>query len=183
MENNETIISKTIEDYVFKDPICDKLDPITVRSLFRSCIEPENPELPHSSIVKRDISNPEVAYSLKISNIKLNLRFALDIIIGLNSIYNESKEQLLILLLKVIQYFFSESKVKIDKKQTYVLYAIALLEGNGEGVLEERIIQYAQKNKKEDMITDIDSILKELENLKTIYLLEGKYHLCETVIV
>lgn len=86
MDNNELYVNEVIGAYLDTKEEMNDLDKVTVKSLFRTCIESINPELPRSSVIIKSIKNSETAYSVKLKNIKLNLSFALDMILGVDDV-------------------------------------------------------------------------------------------------
>lgn len=66
MDNNELYVNEEIEKYLDTKDEMKELDIITVKSLFRTCIESVNPELPRSSVIIKGIKNSETSYSVKL---------------------------------------------------------------------------------------------------------------------
>ena len=119
MDNNEIYVNEVIGAYLDTKEEMKDLDEVTVKSLFRTCIESLNPELPRSSVIIKSIKNSETAYSVKLKNIKLNLRFALDMILGVGGVLEGSKLMLIFLVLDVLCTFFSNATEKLEEKDAY----------------------------------------------------------------
>ena len=98
MDNNELYVNEEIEKYLDTKDEMKELDTVTVKSLFRTCIESVNPELPRSSVIIKGIKNSGTSYSVKLKNIKLNLSFALDMILGIGGVIEGSKLMLIFLV-------------------------------------------------------------------------------------
>lgn len=116
MDNNEIYVNEVIGAYLDTKEEMKDLDEVTVKSLFRTCIESLNPELPRSSVIIKSIKNSETAYSVKLKNIKLNLRFALDMILGVGGVLEGSKLMLIFLVLDVLCTFFQMPQKNWKKK-------------------------------------------------------------------
>lgn len=100
MDNNELYVNEEIEKYLDTKDEMKELDTVTVKSLFRTCIESVNPELPRSSVIIKGIKNSGTSYSVKLKNIKLNLSFALDMILGIGGVIEGSKLMLIFLVFR-----------------------------------------------------------------------------------
>ena len=124
MDNNELYVNEVIGAYLDTKEEMKELDEVTVKSLFRTCIESINPELPRSSVIIKSIKNPETAYSVKLKNIKLNFDFALDMILGIGGAFEGSKKMLIFLLLDVLRTFFTNITEKLQEKDAYLIYLI-----------------------------------------------------------
>ena len=65
MDNNELYVNEVIGAYLDTKEEMKNLDEITVKSLFRTCIESKNTEMPHTSVVKKGKKNSVISYSVK----------------------------------------------------------------------------------------------------------------------
>lgn len=117
MDNNELYVNEVIGAYLDTKEEMKELDEVTVKSLFRTCIESINPELPRSSVIIKSIKNPETAYSVKLKNIKLNFDFALDMILGIGGAFEGSKKNVDFLAIRCITYFFHKYNRKATRKR------------------------------------------------------------------
>uniref|UniRef100_UPI004027001E hypothetical protein n=1 Tax=Lachnospira eligens TaxID=39485 RepID=UPI004027001E len=187
MDNNEIYVNEVISSYLDTKEEMKALDEVTVKSLFRTCIESVNPELPHSSVIIKGIKNPENAYSVKLKNIKLNLNFALDMILGVGEVLEGSKLMLIFLVLDVLRKFFSNATEKIEEKDAYLVYLIHKIDYSKTGVSKETLEEYIKKDslvqkKKYFEKEDMEESLKRLENIQSIVLEDGCYHITETIL-
>lgn len=117
MDNNELYVNEVIGAYLDTKEEMKNLDEITVKSLFRTCIESINPELPHSSVVIKGIKNSDISYSVKLKNIKLNFGFALDMILGVGNVLDGKKSRLIFFGIGCTSYFFLQYNRKIGRKR------------------------------------------------------------------
>ena len=194
MDNNELYVNEVIGAYLDTKEEMKELDEVTVKSLFRTCIESINPELPRSSIIIKSIKNSETAYSVKLKNIKLNLSFALDMIIGVGGVLGESKESkeskfmLIFLVLDVLRTFFSNATEKLEEKDAYLIYLIHKMDYRKAGVSKETLVEYIKKDssvqekKYFEKEEDLEESLKRLEDIQSIMLEGGCYHVTETIL-
>lgn len=188
MDNNELYVNEVIDSYLDTKEEMKDLDMVTVKSLFRTCIESVNPELPRSSVIIKGIKNPENFYSVKLKNIKFNFNFALDMILGIGGVIDGTKWLLIALVLDVLRTFFTEATVKLEEEDAYMVYLIYKLDYDGKGVSRDRleavikndsIIQeknYFLETKK------IDESLERLEKIHSIVLENACYHVSEAII-
>lgn len=160
------------------------LDSITVSSLMRGSIEVLEPEIPTASVAVIDANNLTSGISVKLKNIKVNLKFALNSIFSFKSVCDVEGRWLILAILKTIVFLLKEMKVEFGEKEAIVLFCIYRLQS----ATSEEIIEYAQKlreNEKEVdiQIEDVNDALKNLERIGTIKLEYGKYILCETILI
>ena len=173
MDNNEFYVNEVIGAYLDTKEEMKKLDEVTVKSLFRTCVESINPELPRSSVIIKGIKDPNTEYSVKLKNIKLNLNFALDMIF---------------LVLDVLRTFFSNVSEKLEEKDAYLIYLIHKIDYRKTGVSKESLIEYikqdsnAQEKKYFEKEEDLEESLKRLEDIQSIMLEHGCYHVTETIL-
>lgn len=159
------------------------LDSITVSSLIRGSIEVLDPGFPRASIAVID-KNPASGISLKLKNIKVNLKFALNSIFSFKSVCDAEGKWLILAILKTIVFLLEEMQVKLGVNEAVVLFCIYRLQSATSG----EIVEYAKKLK-ENMgeadieIEDVNVALQNLEKIGTIKLENGKYFLCETILI
>lgn len=187
MENDTIYVNEMIESYLKNKEEKYDLDETTVKSLFRTCIESVNPELPHSSFITKGIKQKDVSYSVKITNIKLNFGFALDMIMGINGVITEKKFGLIIVLLDVLRTFFSEAVVKLEDEDAYLIYLIHKIDYKKMGVSKQKIMRcikddiIAQEKKYFLEENRLEDSLGRLEEIHSIVLKNGYYYVTETV--
>lgn len=157
------------------------LDLVTVNSLIRGSIEILEPEMPTDSWggLKNNLSS---GIDIKCKNIKINLKFALDSIFSLKYIFDANKKWLILTILKAIVFLLGSMKIELDNDDTVVLFCIYRLRS----ATTEEITNYAKKLQENKTISniqinDISKTLKNLEDINSIKLEDGKYSLCETI--
>lgn len=188
MDNNELYVNEVIGVYLDTKEEMKELDEVTVKSLFRTCIESINPELPHSSVIIKGIKNSKTAYSVKLKNIKLNLSFALDMILGVDGVLEGSKLMLIFLVLDVLRTFFSNVTEKLEEKDAYLIYLIHKIDYRKTGVSKEALVGYIkqdsinQEKKYFEKEEDLEESLRRLEDIHSIMQEDGCYHVTETVL-
>lgn len=188
MDNNELYVNEVIGAYLDTKEEMKDLDKVTVKSLFRTCIESINPELPRSSVIIKSIKNSETAYSVKLKNIKLNLSFALDMILGVDDVLEGSKLMLIFLVLDVLRTFFSNVTEELEGKDAYLIYLIHKMDYRKTGVSKETLAEYikkdssAQEKKYFEKEEDLEASLKHLEDIQSIMLEGGCYYVTETIL-
>ena len=160
------------------------LDPVTVSSLIRGSIEVLEPEIPTASVAVIDADNLTSGISVKLKNIKVNLKFALNSIFSFKSVCDAEGMWLILAILKTIVFFVEEMKVELGEKEAVVLFCIYRLRAATSG----EIIEYAEKLRKNGKEVDIqiegvNDALKHLERIGTIKLENGKYILRETILI
>lgn len=188
MDNNELYVNEVIEAYLDTKQEMKSLDIVTVKSLFRTCIESVNPELPRSSVIVKGIKNPETSCSVKLKNIKLNFNFALDMILGVGGVLEGSKAMLIALVLDVLRTFFTDAAVELKEEDTYLIYLIHKMDYKKAGVTKEQISEYikkdpvSQEKKYFAKGEKLDKALERLENIHSIVLENACYHITETIL-
>lgn len=188
MDNNELYVNEVIGAYLDTKEEMKELDEVTVKSLFRTCIESINPELPRSSVIIKSMKNPETAYSVKLKNIKLNLNFALDMILGVGDVLDGRKLRLIFLVLDVLRTFFSNITEKLEEKDAYLIYLIHKMDYKKVGVSKEALAEYIKKDSRVqekkyfEKEEDLEASLKRLEDIQSIMLEGGCYHVTETIL-
>lgn len=188
MEENFNYINDTINRYLTSEGLIKDHDIITINSLFRSCIESDNPELPKSSVIIRDFRNSDISHSFKLKNVKFKLRFAVDMIFGVHQIYSSENIWLLLIILKTILRFFSDFHVRIDERMTFILYSVHYLDYLDDGIDIERLIRHINENAPAELkgelsgYASVQMTLDDLEAMGCLALENGKYHLVETII-
>ena len=186
MDNNELYVNEVIGAYLDTKEEMKNLDEITVKSLFRTCIESINPELPHSSVVIKGIKNSDISYSVKLKNIKLNFGFAPDMILGVGNVLDGKKSRLIFLVLDVLRTFFSNITEKLEEKDAYLIYMIHKIDFRKKGVSKDDLKEYIKQDSKAKEYfqkeTDLEKSLERLENIQSIRLEDGLYHIVEIIL-
>ncbi len=160
------------------------LDSVTLSSMIRGSIEVLEPEIPTASVAIIDADNLASGISVKLKNIKVNIKFALNSIFSFKSVCDAEGKWLTLAILKTIVFLLEEMKVKLGSKEATVLFCIYRLQS----ATPEQINAYAKKVKEstEDTdikIDDVNEALRTLEKIGTIKLENGKYSLCETILI
>lgn len=160
------------------------LDRITLSSMLRGSIEILEPEIPTASVAIIDADNLTSGISVKLKNIKINIKFALNSICSFKSICDAEGKWLILAILKTIVFLLEEMKVELGLKEAIVLFCIYRLQS----ATPEEIVEYAEKVKQNEegteiQISDVNDALNTLEKIGTIKLENGKYFLCETILI
>lgn len=188
MDNNELYVNEVIEQYLDTKEEMKNLDGITVKSLFRTCIESVNPDLPRSSIIIKEIQNSNISYSIKLRNIKFNFIFALDMILGIGGVYEGSKMMLIALVLDVLRTFFTDITVELKEEDTYLIYLLYKLDYKKTGVRKEKVEEIIKTDSvalEKKYFLEVGELEKSLERLGEIHSIElenGNYHITETIL-
>ncbi|WP_310605150.1 hypothetical protein [Anaerosporobacter sp.] len=189
MDNNEFYVNEVIEAYLdTKEERMKSLDRVTVKSLFRTCIESVNPELPRSSVIIKGMKSTETSYSIKLKNIRINFSFALDMILGIGGVYEGSKIMLIALILDVLRTFFTDATVELKEEDSYLIYLLHKLDYSKVGLPKEcleNVIKndsIAQEKKYFSEIGELDKSLERLELIHSIVLENGRYHVSEIIL-
>lgn len=104
------------------------VDTITFNSLIRGSIEILEPEIPTASVAVIDADNLTSGISVKLKNIKINLKFALNSIFSFKSVCDAEGVWLVLAILKTIVFLLEETKVKLDANEAMVLFSIYRLQ-------------------------------------------------------
>ncbi len=160
------------------------LDAITLSSLIRGSIEVLEPEIPTASVAVIDADNLASGISVKLKNIKINMKFALNSIFSFKSVCDAEGVWLVLVMLKTIVFLLEETKVKLNANEAIVLFCIYRLQS---ATLKE-IVEYTKTLKKNEknadiQIKDANDAIKNLEKIGTVKLEDGKYSLCETILI
>lgn len=156
------------------------LDEILVNSIVRGALEKESqPIQPVSTVWKTKKGD---TYSIKPTNIKINLSFALSNAFRLKTILNQEDIWLVLAILHLIIDLFTGAVKKIDEASALILLStFRLREASKEDILNYAIKIKPDKSKLQ--ITDelVQSALDNLEDIRCIELNEGKYHVVEKI--
>ncbi len=160
------------------------LDRITVRSLLLSSVEIDEPEMGTAQVAVVSPKGLSKGKSLKLKNVKIGLKLALNSIFAVKTALSEEGCWLILCILKIICSLVSIMTVEFEKEESAALFAVYRLRSAS----SSRIIQYIDELKETKELSDIDtgkieSALEKLEEIGTIELVDGEYRLMETVIV
>ena len=95
---------------------------------------------------------------------------------------------LIFLLLDVLRTFFTNIKEKLQEKDAYLIYLIHKIDYRKMGVSKEDLAEYVKKDsviqekKYFEKEEDMEESLKRLENIQSIVLEDGCYHISETIL-
>lgn len=160
------------------------LDSVTLSSMIRGSIEVLESEIPTASVAIIDADNFNSSISVKVKNLKVNIKFALNSIFSFKSVCDAEGKWLTLAILKTIVFLLEDMKVKLSPKEAIVLFCIYRLQS----ATPEEIRAYANRvkenNKDADIkFDDVNEALGILEKIGTIKLENGKYYLCETILI
>ncbi len=160
------------------------LDIVTVRSLLRGSMEVFETELPKAMLVYINGSDLSKGASCKVKNIKVNFKFAIESIVNVKQICSEKELGLILTLLKALVFLIDRATIRLGNSEALVVFCLYRLQQ----ATPEEIAEYAKKlkesNKKADMtFAEVETALGKLEEINTVELQNGKYVLCETIIV
>lgn len=188
MDNNELYANEAIEQYLEERSQLLNLDIVTVKSLFRTTMESVTPELPRTAVIIRSINHPQISKSIKLKNIRFNLDFALEMILGISNVIDGSKVLLIVLVLDVLKTFFTNATVDLEEEDAYLICVIYKLDYSGKGVLVNDIRRYIQDDsmaKEKSYFVhehDLETSFGRLEGLHCIELANERYHVVETIV-
>lgn len=188
MDNNELYVNEEIVEYLKTKEEMKELDEVTVKSLFRTCIESVNPELPRSSIIIKDNKNTESVISVSFKNIKFNLDFALDMILGIGAAFGSSQQLMIFQVLDVLRTFFTHATIELEKEDAYLIYLIHKLDYKKTGVSKEQIENYIQNDpiaKEKKYFSNPGEIEQSFERLmatRSIICENDEYSVTETIL-
>lgn len=156
------------------------LDDTTLSSLVRASIEIEQ-QLPEPASRLFKLQNGK-KYSVKPSNIKVNLKYALDLAFRFKTIFELHDIWLALAIISLIVNLFTNAIKEIDEISSIVILAIYRMQKGSEAEIFEqaKVIQ----PKSSSVILDMKSIqksLSQLEDFKCIQLIDGKYSIIESV--
>lgn len=175
-EEIENMLNSFVEEH--------ELDNVTVNSLIRGSVEVLEPEIPTASVAVIDTGDLSSAVSIKPKNIKINLKFALNSIFSFKSICDSKGVWLVLGILKTILYFIQDMSIQLSDQETIVLFALYRLRS----ATSVEITAYIDKLKETEESVDIQVVnveesLKVLEKIGTIQMKDGKYYVCETILI
>lgn len=158
------------------------LDEITVNSLIRGSMEILDSELPMASVAVINVGDLCSAASIKPKNIKINLKFALNSIFSFKTICGTQDLWLVLSIVKTIVFLVQDMTIQLSMHESIVLFALYRLQS----ATSREIIAYLSKLKEIDCNVDTQSVndaLNNLEKIGTIMMEDGKYCICETIVI
>lgn len=182
LEPEYIIIEKSLEPFIAEH----NLDEITVKSLVRGSVEIVEPDLPSVSYVILNEKDITSARSIKVKNIKINLKFALNSIFSLKSICEAEDEWLVLVVLKTIVSLFENMKIVLEKKEAIVLFCIYRLRS---ATAQEVQNYYKPNNFSKSACSekldeeDIKKAIGTLQKIGAVDEKDGKYYIEETIYV
>lgn len=157
-----------------------KLDKIAVESLVRSSIEIEDQEIQPVTAIWRS-TNGKV-YSTKPSNIKVNLKFALDLAFRLKTTFTQKDIWFGIAIIDIIVALFTSATKEIDEFSSIVLLSVYRRQHRNIEEIIEYVEKICSKNSKNDISKEIiKESLEKLESWGCIRCIDGLYEISETV--
>lgn len=182
LEPEYVIIERSLEPFIQEH----NLDEVTVKSLIRGCVEIVEPELPSVSYVVLNENNIESTKSIKVKNIKFNLKFALNSIFSFKSICGLEDIWLVLAILRAILLLVEDMKIVLEKKEAIVLFCIYRLRF----ATVQEIKEYHDSDNfsnsvgdEEMSIKEIQEAIKNLQKIGTVDIKDGKYYIGETIYV
>lgn len=160
-----------------------ELDRVTVNSLFRSSIEFLEPELQTATVVVLDVGKLDETKSIKASNVRIWIKFALGAIFAVKPMLTEKGIWLVLLVLKAIVTLVGDIKVDISSKEAIILFAIYRLQSADAEQIYEYISNSLSGSYGSVSKDRLNEGLKKLEKIKTIKLVDGQYVVNETMII
>lgn len=157
-----------------------KLDSILVNSIIRGAIEIDlQPIQPASKVLR---SKKGETYSIKPTNIKLNLSFALSNAFRLKTTFSQKDVWLVLAILHLVVDLFTDATKKIDEISSLVLLATFRLQQASKNQIWDYTLKIQPKESNLEITEElIETALKNLEDLKCISLIDGKYQVVETI--
>lgn len=164
------------------DPVIQKykLDKISIESLVRSSISiEERPIQPVTLVWKSKDGN---CYSIKPSNIKVNLRFALSTAFRIKTVITQEDLWLALAIVHLAVDLFTSATIKVDELSGLALLSVYRLQRAD----ENRIFEYAKEicpKEKLDIVkeNDFKMALTRLEEWGCVKMDQGNYILNEIV--
>lgn len=157
-----------------------ELDPVMLSSIVRGTVEVE--EHPLQSALKVWKSKDGKVYTIKPSNIKINLSFALDNAFRFKTIFTQKDIWLVLAIIHLVVDMFTSAVKRVDEMSALILVAVFRLQS----AESREILEYAQKILPQNSELCVDDVsvqraLDNLEELKCVKLENGKYSVIETV--
>lgn len=160
-----------------------ELDDVTVNSLFRSSVEFLEPELQTATVVVLDAGKLDETKSIKASNVKIGIKFALGAIFAVKPMLTEKGIWLVLLVLKAIVTLAGDLSENISREEAIILFAIYRLQSADAEQIHEYISNSLSDSNGNVSKDRLNEGLKKLEKIRTIKLVDGKYVVNETVVI
>ncbi|MCR4637431.1 MAG: hypothetical protein K5754_14505 [Butyrivibrio sp.] len=161
-----------------------RIDEISVQSLFKATIDFVENEPEAASVVYISPDDFSKAKSTKISNVRINLKFAIDMIFAVNLVLTSDGMWLLLSLLKAIVFLYDSMTTKLEKDEAIVLFAIYRLQKADSSRIKEYLDSLATSNKSGDFkVANVDESLQKLKKINTIDTVDGMWYITELIVV
>ena len=171
----QNILSDVIEEY--------NLDKVSVNSLLMSSFDFLEPELESASLVEINTRDWEKSKSVRLSNIQVDLKIALDVIFAVKPMFTAEGGHLILLILRAIIILVSAGTVHLSKKDAEVLFAIYRLQRASQRDIYDYLVRLSKENDDIDIVEelDIERSLSILEKVHAVELVDGGYHLNDII--
>lgn len=171
----KSLLSDVIEEY--------DLDKVSVNSLLMSSFDFLEPELESASLVEIDTRDWEKSKSVRLTNIQVDLKIALDVIFAVKPMFTAEGGHLILLILRAIIILVSAGTVKLSKNDAEVLFAIYRLQHASRKDIYDYIVRLSKENDDIDIVekSDIVKTLSTLEKVHAVELVDGEYHLHDII--
>lgn len=156
----------------------NKVDGVTVRSLYQSSFEFEELTPQVASVAVISASGNKDGFSIKPLNIKISFKFALDAIFMSKPLLTEKGIWLILSLLRAICFLLGQAVKTISKEESVVIFALYRLRQAD----IDRITEYID-NGLCDYSIDVKLSLEKLTKLNVVDIEDGKYYLKELIII
>lgn len=107
-------------------------------------------------------------------------------ILGVGNVLDGKKSRLIFLVLDVLRTFFSNITEKLEEKDAYLIYMIHKIDFRKKGVSKDDLKEYIKQDSKAKEYfqkeTDLEKSLERLENIQSIRLEDGLYHIVEIIL-
>ena len=175
---------KEIENFLVPFVEEHNLDRITVNSLIRGSVEVLESEMPTASKVIIDMDDFSSSMSVKLKNIKVNLSFSLSSIFSFKSICDTEGVWLILAILKAIAFLWGEMKIQLDGIEAITLFALYRLRVANTTEIWEYVKKIEIDKEMVNMSLDsVEEAVKNLEKIRTVKLIDGKYRMCESILI
>lgn len=154
------------------------LDPVAVSSMIRSCVEIDDENLTCAS---RYFYMRGRYYSVKPSNIKINLKFAIQIIMKFKGICTDNELWLIASIIDIAQYLFSNATKEIDQMSAMILLALYRLLKADKQQINNYIERLNSPDNPKPNLCQLQDLLDQLEDIGCIKCIDGYYVLNESI--
>lgn len=160
-----------------------ELDEVTVNSLIRGSIEVFETEVPSASTAVINTRDFGASVSVKAKNIKVNLKFAFSSIFFFKSVCDTNGIWLILSILNAIVLLIEDMKIQLSPREAIVLFALYRLRNADEETIYMYVHDMKEANVADITLQDVQSALVCLEKIGTIKMIDGKYCMCEAILI